>query len=100
MDIAVDEASIRSMVDAFHTCQNECLSIQLAVDSARERLGAHWRSDQAAPVFGEALNQWLAGFQRVRRGLDTLDHQMREYTRLTASTEEANVSDAGRWPTS
>lgn len=99
MDITVDEASIRTMIDAYRTCQAECMSIQRAVDTARERLAVHWQSDQAAAAYGEALNQWLAGFERVRRGLDMLDESMQRYARATAGAEEGNASQAGGWPT-
>jgi uncharacterized protein YukE len=100
MDIAVDETSVRNMVDAYRTCQTECMSIQRAVDAARERLAAHWQSDQAASAFGTALNQWLGGFERVRHALDLLDDSMRGYAHVTATTEDVNTSQAGRWPTS
>lgn len=84
------------MVDAFRVCQNECLGIQQAVNGARDRLGAHWQSDQAAPAFGDALDQWLIGFQRVRQGLDMLEQNMRDYTHLTASAEDLNTAQARR----
>jgi uncharacterized protein YukE len=99
VDIAVDEATIREMVSAYRTCQTECASIQRAVDANRARLAAHWHSDQAAAAFGSALDQWLAGFDRVRRGLDMLDAAMQRYARVTATTEEGNAAQAGQWPT-
>lgn len=88
------------MIEAFRTCQSECLSIQRAIDSARDRLRAHWQSDQAAPAFWDALDQWQGGFQRVQRGLDMLDEQMREYAHLTTSAEDTNASHARRSTTS
>lgn len=97
--IAADQATITAMVNAFNACQAECRTIAASVDSARGTLVTQWQSDQAAPRFLQAVDQWLSGFQKVRQGLDMLDSNMQTYSSLTTSTEEAGASQAGGWAT-
>lgn len=88
------------MVEAYRTCQAECMSIQMAVDAARERLATVWTSDQAALVYRSAMEQWLSGFQRVRQGLNLLDTSMQHYAETIATAEEDSSSQAGQWTAS
>ncbi|WP_432990133.1 hypothetical protein [Dactylosporangium sp. CA-233914] len=97
--IVADQATITNMVSAFNTCQAECGSIESAVDSARSNLATQWQSDQAAPRFMQAVDQWLEGFHKVRRGLDMLDGNMQTYSQLTTTTEESGASYAVGWAT-
>ncbi|NBE80122.1 hypothetical protein GVV04_03730 [Micromonospora sp. NEAU-HG-1] len=87
------------MVSQFNTTQGECKNIAAAVESARAELLMKWQSDAAAPKFLQAIDQWMAGFQRVRQSLDLLNENMQTYSNLTASTEDTTTSYAGGWAT-
>jgi len=95
--IVADQTTITTMVNAFNTCQGECSTIESAVDGARGNLAAQWQSDQAAPRFLQAVDQWLDGFHKVRQGLNMLDGNMQTYSSLTTSTEEGGAAQAGGW---
>lgn len=97
--IVADQATITNMVNAFNECQSECRAIAGSVESARGTLVTQWQSDQAAPRFMQAVDQWLSGFQKVRQGLDLLDSNMQTYSSVTTSTEETGASHAGGWAT-
>ena len=95
--IVADQATITNMVNAFNTCQGECGTIETAVDGARSNLAAQWQSDQAAPRFMQAVDQWLEGFHKVRQGLNMLDGNMQTYSQMTTHTEEGGAAQAGGW---
>ncbi|MEU5941627.1 hypothetical protein ABZ807_21125 [Micromonospora sp. NPDC047548] len=98
--IVADEATITAMVIAFTQCQSEAKASEQAVVGARGSLATQWQSDAAAPRFLQAVDQWLAGFQRVQQGLDMLNGNMQTYARLTTTTEDDSALRAGGWATS
>ena len=95
--ITADEETIVKMVLAFADCQTECGQIESAVVSAQSGLATKWQSDQAAPVYQRAVTQWISGFKKVRAGLDMLNGNMQEYSKLTTTTEDDIALQAGGW---
>jgi uncharacterized protein YukE len=98
--IVADEATITGMVMAFAQAQIEARDSHSNVVAANQALTAAWASDAAAPRFLEAVQQWLAGFQKVQQGLDMLNLNMQQYARLTTTTEDDSAMQAGSWATS
>lgn len=96
-NITADEPTIVRMVVAFGDCQSECGQIESTVVGAQAGLAAQWQSDQAAPAFQRAVDQWISGFKKVRAGLDMLNGNMQEYAKLTTSTEDDVALQAGGW---
>ncbi|GAB2922071.1 hypothetical protein GCM10027280_06620 [Micromonospora polyrhachis] len=97
--IVADEGTISAMVIAFGECQSEAMASEQTVVNARSNLATQWQSDSAAPRFFQAVDQWLAGFGRVRQGLDMLNSNMQTYARLTTTTEDDTALQAGGWAT-
>jgi hypothetical protein len=97
--LVADQATISGMVIAFGNCQAECRGIETSVEAARGSLGTSWQSDQAAPNFIRATDEWLTGFHKVRQGLDMLNGNMETYSQLTTTTEDDNALNAGGWAT-
>ncbi|MEO3776865.1 WXG100 family type VII secretion target [Micromonospora sp. B11E3] len=95
--LMADEATITGMVVAFAQAQTEARDSHRNVVAATEALIRSWSSDTAAPRFLEAVQQWLAGFQKVQQGLDKLNQSMQQYSRLTTTTEDDNAMQAGNW---
>ncbi|MFF3855684.1 WXG100 family type VII secretion target [Micromonospora sp. NPDC002575] len=92
--IVADEATITGMVKAFAQAQTEARDSHSNVVAATEALTRSWSSDTAAPRFLQAVQQWLAGFQKVQQGLDMLNLNMQQYARLTTTTEDDSASGA------
>ncbi|MCW3817622.1 hypothetical protein ONA91_24510 [Micromonospora sp. DR5-3] len=99
LPIAADEATITGMVMAFAQAQTEASDSYRNVTAAQGTLSAQWQSDAASGRFLEAVNQWLAGFQKVQHGLNMLNLNMEQYARLTTTTEDDNAMHAGSWAT-
>ncbi|WP_432842790.1 WXG100 family type VII secretion target [Dactylosporangium sp. CA-092794] len=97
--IVADHGTISTMISAFDECQGECGSIASAVSAARGNLISQWHSDEAAPRFMQAVDQWMDGFQKVRQGLDMLNGNMQTYRGLTDTTEQGGAAQAGGWAT-
>lgn len=95
--LVADQATITNMVDAFETCQGECAHVESIIDTAYSNLGTNWQSDTAAKKFMDAINEWIAGFEKVRQGLDMLNGNMQQYMQLTGTTEEGSAAYAGGW---
>ncbi|MFI6231569.1 WXG100 family type VII secretion target [Micromonospora echinospora] len=95
--IVADEATITGMVKAFAQAQIEARDSHSNVVAATEMLTRSWSSDTAAPRFLQAVQQWLAGFQKVQQGLDMLNLNMQQYARLTTTTEDDSAMQAGNW---
>lgn len=96
--IVADQLTISNMVKAFAECQSECNAIQGTVDGARASLTTNWQSDAAAPRYLQEVDNWSAGFQKVRQGLDMLNGNMQSYSQLTTTTEDDNAL-AAAWAT-
>ncbi|PSK63204.1 hypothetical protein B0E53_04861 [Micromonospora sp. MH33] len=95
--IVADEATITGMVKAFAQAQIEARDSHSNVVAATEALIRSWTSDTAAPQFLQAVQQWLAGFQKVQQGLDMLNLNMQQYAKLTTTTEDDSAMQAGNW---
>ncbi|SCL13161.1 hypothetical protein [Micromonospora inyonensis] len=99
LPIVADEATITGMVMAFTQAQTEARDSHSNVVAANQALAASWASDAAAPKFQQAVDNWLAGFQKVQQGLNMLNLNMQQYARLTTTTEDDNAMQAGSWAT-
>jgi len=97
--LMADEATITGMVMAFTQAQTEAADSFRNVVGAQATLRAQWQSDAAAQRFFEAVNQWLAGFQKVQEGLNKLCQSMEQYAHLTTTTEDDSAMQAGSWAT-
>ncbi|GAA2217867.1 WXG100 family type VII secretion target [Micromonospora olivasterospora] len=97
MGIVADQATISGMVVAFAQAQNEAHDSYRNVTAAQSNLASQWRSDAASVRFQEAVNQWLAGFQKVQQGLNMLNENMQQYSQLTTTTEDDNAMRSGGW---
>ncbi|MFG1954682.1 hypothetical protein [Micromonospora sp. NPDC048830] len=97
LPIAADEATITGMVMAFAQAQTEAKNSSANVQAAGIALQNSWQSDVAVHRFLEAVQQWLAGFQKVQHGLNMLNLNMEQYARLTNTTEDDNAVQAGSW---
>lgn len=95
--IVADQATISGMVIAFAQAQSEARNSHSNVVAASQALAASWASDVAAPKFQEAVNNWLAGFQKVQQGLNMLNQNMQQYAQLTTTTEDDNAMRSGGW---
>ncbi|MFG3420831.1 hypothetical protein ACIBTZ_32340 [Micromonospora sp. NPDC049460] len=95
--IVADQATIHGMVMAFVQAQTEARNSHSNVVAASQALAASWASDGAAPKFQQAINNWLAGFQKVQQGLNLLNRNMEQYSQLTTTTEDDNAMRAGGW---
>ena len=97
--LVADDPTITAMGRAFDECKAEYVKIQAAVDSAVTNLNAQWQSDEAAPRYRQAIQQWLQGFRKVQDGLNALDASMQSYRQHTTRTEGEIASLAGGWAT-
>ncbi|MEH1016725.1 hypothetical protein V6U90_26950 [Micromonospora sp. CPCC 206060] len=95
--LVADQATITGMVMAFVQAQSEAKNSHMNVVAASQALAASWSSDMAAPKFQQAVNHWLAGFQKVQQGLDMLNQNMQQYSQLTTTTEDDNAMRSGGW---
>ncbi|MGC4807652.1 WXG100 family type VII secretion target [Micromonospora sp. DT233] len=95
--LIVDEPSTTAMVNAFVACQNECATIAGTVLRIQGDLNQSWKSDTASKAFQNAINEWMDGFQGVRRGLDLLNDNMNTYANLTTAIEDTVTAEAGSW---
>jgi uncharacterized protein YukE len=95
--VKASDPTIVQMLAAFDDCQGDCQRSYGSITNARASLQASWRSDEAAPTFFRAVDQWLSGFQKVRAGLDMLNGNMQQYRGLTVRTEADNTAQAGGW---
>lgn len=95
-----DEASIIAMVKQYDDTRLVYDTALSSVSGASSNLAGQWQSDKAAPVFQNALSDWLGGVRRVKNGLDMLNEAMNGYRQLQNLAEDDATVSAGGWANS
>jgi uncharacterized protein YukE len=95
-NLVADEATTVAMITAFDTCSDACDAIERALIQATTSLFTTW-GGVAAKKYGEAIENWKAGFNEVRQGLNMLNDSMVTYAHLTKSTEDNALMIGSSW---